>query len=59
MPSFDKQAGHCLRISTEVVKWPEQGDEWRVIDTVAHMQDMQDVLGPQTQFCSLRVKSLV
>lgn len=23
---FDKQEGHCLRISTQVVKWPERGD---------------------------------
>lgn len=23
---FDKQEGHCLRISIQVVKWPERGD---------------------------------
>lgn len=35
MPLFDKQEGHCLRISTQVVKWPERGDVQGVTDTVA------------------------
>lgn len=39
MPLFDKQVGHCLRISTEV-KWPERGDVRRVTDTVAWMEDV-------------------
>lgn len=38
MPLFDKQEGHCLRISTQVVKWPERGDVRRVTDTVAWME---------------------
>lgn len=37
MPLFDKQEAHCLRISTQAVKWPEWGDEQRVTDTVAWM----------------------
>lgn len=38
MPLFDKQAGRCLRISTQVVKWPERGDVPRVTDTAAWME---------------------
>lgn len=34
MPLFDKQEGHCLRISTQVVKRPELRDVRRVTDTV-------------------------
>lgn len=34
MPLFDKQKGHCLRISTQIVKRLERGDVRRVTDTV-------------------------
>lgn len=40
MPLFDKQEGHCLRISTGVVEWSERGDVRRVTDTVAWMEDV-------------------
>ncbi len=35
MPLFDKQEGHCLRISTHVVKWHEREDVRRVTDWMA------------------------
>jgi len=38
MPLFDKQERHCLRISTQVVKWPERGDVQGVTHTVAWME---------------------
>lgn len=40
MPLFDKQEGHCLRISTLVVKRPERGDVRRVTDTGHWMEDV-------------------
>lgn len=40
MSLFDKQEGHCLRISTQVVKWPEQGDARRITDTLSWMVDV-------------------
>lgn len=59
MPLFDKQEGHCLRISTQVVKWPERGDVRRVTDPLAWMEDVlwsrdpRWVLQSESQECSL------
>lgn len=56
MPLFDKQEGHCLRISTQVVKWPEQGDVRRVTHAVDGGRAAE--LG-QDRLCNQRVKSPV